>query len=67
MELFSTDYVIYDKINDHVIQWESNGNMVIYGDKEEAIEDCKGNEEVISCTELPIHYQERLINELKNN
>lgn len=67
MELFSTDYVIYDKSNDHVIQWESNGDMVIYGDKEEALKDCRGNEQVISCTELPIHYQERLINQLKNN
>jgi hypothetical protein len=65
MELFSTDYVIYDKINDHVIQWESNGEMVIYGDKEEAIEDCRGNEYVVSCTELPIHQQKKLINQLK--
>lgn len=67
MKLFSTDYVIYDRANDHVIQFESNGNMVIFGDIEEAIEDCRGNEEVIKCTELPIHQQEKLINQLKNN
>jgi hypothetical protein len=67
MELFSTDYVIYDKINDHVIQWEKNGDMVIYGDKEEALQDCRGNEEVIPCTELPMHHQEKLINQLKKN
>ena len=66
MKLFDTDYVIYDRANDHVIQFESNGNMVIFGDIEEAIEDCRGNEEVIKCTELPIHQQEKLIKQLNN-
>lgn len=59
--LHSTDYVIYDRANDHVVQWESNGDMVIFGDKAEADEDCHGNEEVIPCTELPAHHQEKLI------
>jgi hypothetical protein len=67
MKLFDTDYVIYDKANDHVIRWESNGDMVIFADKEEAIEDCRGNEEVLRCTELPIHHQEKLIKQLLNN
>ena len=64
MKLFDTDYVIYDRANDHVIQWESNGHIVIFADIEEAIEDCRGNEEVIKCTELPIHHQEKLIKQL---
>jgi hypothetical protein len=64
MKLFNTDYVIYDRHNDHIIQWESNGDMVIFGDKEEALENCRGNEEVIQCTKLPIHHQEKLINQL---
>ena len=40
--LHPTDYVIYDRANDHVIQWETNGDMVIFGDKAEAEEDCRG-------------------------
>jgi hypothetical protein len=62
--LHPTDYVIYDRANDHVIQWESNGDMVIFGDKSEADEDCRGNEEVIPCTELPAHHQEKLITQI---
>jgi hypothetical protein len=58
--LHATDYVIYDRANDHVIQFESDGDMVIFGDKNEALEDCRGNEEVIPCTELPLHHQEKL-------
>ena len=58
--LHSTDYVIYDRANDHVIQFESDGDMVIFGNKYEADEDCRGNEEVIPCTELPLHHQEKL-------
>jgi hypothetical protein len=64
MKLFNTDYVIYDRFNDQVIQWESNGDMIIFGDKEEALKDCRGNEEVIRCTELPIHHQEKLKQQL---
>ena len=59
--LHSTDYVIYDRANDHVIQFERDGAMVIFGNKDEADEDCRGNEEVIPCTELPAHHQEKLI------
>ena len=59
--LFPTDYVIYDRANDQVIQWESNGDMVIFGDKSEAEADCRGNEEVIPCTELPEHHKIKLI------
>lgn len=59
--LHPTDYVIYDRANDHVIQWESNGDMVIFGNMEDAIADCRGNEEVVKCTVLPAHHQEKLI------
>ena len=65
IKLFNTDYVIYDRANDRVLQWQSNGDMIIFADKEEAVEDCRGNEEVIQCTELPMHHQEELINQLK--
>ena len=65
--LTPTDYVIYDRANDHVIQWESNGDMVIFGNKAEADEDCRGNEEVIPCTELPAHHQEKLIEQINRD
>lgn len=63
-KLFNTDYVIYDRANDQVIKWKSNGECVIFGSKEEAEEDCRGNEEVLPCTDLPIHWQEILINQI---
>ena len=65
--LHPTDYVIYDRANDHVIQWESNGDMVIFGDLNEALEDCRGNEEVIPCTELPLHHQEILKQQIEKS
>lgn len=60
IKLYSTDYVLYDKANDSVVCF-SDGHPIIYGIKQEAIEDCYGNEYVISCTDLPKHQQEFLI------
>jgi hypothetical protein len=62
--LFDTDYVLYDKANDNVVKWESNGEIVIFGSKEEAEIDCRGNENVIKCTELPKHQQKILIKQI---
>jgi len=56
MKLFKTDYVIYDKANDHVLQ-DSQGRIILYGDETEAEADLYGNETIISCTELPKHWQ----------
>jgi hypothetical protein len=64
-KLISTDYVIYDKANDHVINF-GDGQIVIFGIKEEADADCRGNECVISCTELPLHWQETLLNQINS-
>ena len=38
----------------------SHGEVVIYGDKEEAELDCYGNESVTKCIDLPEHHQEAL-------
>ena len=62
--LYETDYVIYDKANDHAIRWESDGDIIIFGDKNEALEDCRGNEYVIKCTDLSKHWQEELVKQL---
>jgi hypothetical protein len=32
--------------------------------KEEAQEDCRGNEEVIKCIDLPKHQQEKILKEI---
>jgi hypothetical protein len=54
--LYDTDYVIYDIANDNALQ-DSYGRVLLFGDKAEADADCKGNEVVIRCTELPAHWQ----------
>lgn len=61
--LFDTDYVIYDKFNDHVLQ-DSYGRVLIFGDEREAINDLYGNECVVRCTELPQHWQEKIKKQL---
>lgn len=63
-KLFDTDYVIYDKANDSVVRWESDGDIIIFGGIDEAASDCRGNESVIPCTELPLNLQEELINQI---
>ena len=62
-KLFDTDYVIYDKANDNVLQ-DSYGRVIIFGDKDEADEDCRGNECVVKCTDLPNHWQEIILNQI---
>jgi hypothetical protein len=61
--IIETDYVIYDWANDHVVSFE-NGDVVIFGSKHEAVADCRGNEKVIPCTELPTHWQEFLLKQI---
>jgi len=62
-QLFETDYVLWDKANDRLLSF-SNGEVIIYGDREEAEEDCYGNEYVTKCTDLPLHHQEELLNQI---
>jgi hypothetical protein len=64
-QLYETDFVIYDKANDHVLQ-DSDGIVWIFGVKKEAEEDCCGNETVVKTTELPTHWQEIILNQINN-
>jgi hypothetical protein len=59
IKLHDTDYVLWDKANDRLVSF-TDGEVVIYGDKEEAEIDCYGNEHVTRCTDLPEHHQEAL-------
>lgn len=64
-QLLKTDYVIYDKYNDNPLQ-DSYGRILLFGVKSEADEDCRGNEIVIPCIELPLHWQNELIKQINN-
>lgn len=59
IKLHETDYVLWDKANDTLVSF-TDGEVVIYGDKEEAELDCYGNEYVTRCIDLPEHHQEAL-------
>ena len=63
-KLYDTDYVLYDKANDSVVRWKKDGDIVIFGDKDDAMCDCYGNESVVRCTELPIKFQDELIKQI---
>ena len=65
IKLSNTDYVLWDKANDHLLRFENSDDIIIYGNKEEAEEDCYGNEYVTKLTDLPKHHQEEIINQLK--
>ena len=63
MENIIKDYVLYDRANDSLLKF-NNGEIVLYGDKNEAMEDCYGNEEVIQFENLPKDKQKEIINQL---
>jgi hypothetical protein len=62
--LFETDFVIYDKTNDNPLQ-DSYGRILLFGNKQEADDECRGNEIVIPCTELPQLWQDELLNQIE--
>ena len=57
------DYVLYDKANNSLVKFESV-DIVLYGDKNEEMEDRYGNEEVIQFENLPKDKQKEIINQL---
>ena len=63
MEKIIKDYVLYDRANDSLVKFDS-GEIVLYGGKDEAMEDCYGNEEVIQFENLPKDKQKEIINQL---
>ena len=72
MKIECKDYVLYDRVNNHLVRFEANiqngkdsGDIVLYGIKEEAQDDCYGNEEVIQFEKLPKDKQKEIINQIK--
>lgn len=47
----TNDYVLYDKANDHIVT-DSQGEIIFYADKQEAMDDCYGNEIVIKYNKI---------------
>lgn len=64
--LFETDYVIYNKVNDYPIQ-DTYGRILIFGNPDEAFDDLYESEIAIPCTELPSHWQEKLIKQINQD
>lgn len=64
--LFETDYVIYNKSTDWVAKFSKSGDIIIYGNLEEALEDCKyEEEEAVRCIDLPEHHKELLTKQIQ--
>ena len=57
------DYVLYDKANNSLYKW-SNGDIVLFADKNDATEDCCGNEEVMQVDDLPYELKQIIINQI---
>lgn len=65
--LTKTDYVLWDRANDTLVKFGNDDDIVIFGSKEEAEIDCRGNEYITKCTDLPKHHQEKLIEQINLN
>ena len=59
--LFKTDFVLYNGVD--VIRF-SNGDIVLFGDKQEALYDQKVGAIAWPCTDLPTHLVDELITQI---
>ena len=64
MVIMNKDYFLYDKANDSLYKF-SNGDIVFFADKNEAQEDCRGNEIVVQYKDLPVHKKLEVNKQLK--
>jgi hypothetical protein len=63
-KLLETDFVLHDKANDTLVRWSKDDDVVIFGSKEEADGDCRGNESVVRCTELSEYWTNILLTQI---
>lgn len=59
-------YVLYDLKNDYPLQDRDNGSVILFEDKKEADDFQFGFEIAIPWINLPKHWQEIIIKQLKN-
>lgn len=62
--LYTTDFVIWDKEQGVPVKF-ANGDIIVYGNRDEAEDDCYDGQVVIPCTELPSEWKNILSNQLK--
>lgn len=62
--LNSTDFVICNKEMSEMFCFTDTHQVVIYGNKEEAILDLNEDEVIVSCTDLPIELQDIILKQL---
>ena len=65
-KLIPTEYVVYNPITKGFLRFKSDDNIVIYGDLDEAYQDCDTSDgyRIVSCTDLPGEMQQLIINQL---
>lgn len=66
MKLEKNDYVLYDKENDKMVSFVFNNDVVIYGNRKEALQDRRGQEEIVSCLKLTKKNQNILLEQINN-
>lgn len=64
-QLQPTDFVVWSPNYEYALQF-SNGDIILYGDKDEAKADCIADEITIPCTELPPFYQELILKQIND-
>lgn len=57
------DYFVYDEANERILCFD-NGDIIFFGSREEAEDDCYANEIVVSYDELPQELKKIIDNEL---
>jgi len=65
MQSAMNDYVIYDKANDRMLCF-GNGNVILFADRNEAVEDLYGNEVVMQVKDLSNENQLIILNQIQN-
>lgn len=65
MQSAMNDYVIYDQANDRMLCF-GNGNVILFADRNEAVEDLYGNEVVMQVKDLSNENQLIILNQIQN-
>lgn len=62
-QLQPTDYVVWSPRFGYALQF-SNGDIILYGNKDEAQAECNAYEIATPCTKLPQFYQELILKQI---
>ena len=66
MNIEPKDYIIYDQANDKMLCF-GNGDVILFADRNEAVEDLYGNEVVVQFQDLSQKNQLIILNQIKSN